>query len=40
MLSKPEEFILAILAGLWVVLTYFLAAHINDKAVLDFTIPV
>ena len=27
MLSKPEEFILAILAGLWVVLTYFLAAY-------------
>lgn len=27
MLSRPEEFIMAILAGLWVVLTYFLASY-------------
>lgn len=27
MLSKPEEFIMAVLASLWVVLTYFMASY-------------
>lgn len=27
MLNKPEEFIMAVLAGLWVVLTYFVADY-------------
>lgn len=29
MLKKPEEFIMAILAGLWVVLTFILCRYIN-----------
>lgn len=29
MLNKPEELIMAVLAGLWVVLTYLLADHLG-----------